>query len=117
MEENKKKAELKLRGYIDLTKIPQHVVKKIKGRDGKNHLYLNIAIFETFEDNQDNDHFISCAPVKEKRQEGATYSIGYLNTWVNKQGEVVTQEQINNAPTMDENDSLPWDFDDSNDLY
>lgn len=103
---NEKKANLVLTGSICLSDIPKELIKKVEtkqiGSDGKpvTKLFLNIAVMETAEPSKfGHTHFISCAPKKEERVEGRSYIIGNFKRWIPKT-DPVTQEQINNAPTL-----------------
>jgi hypothetical protein len=85
MSEVKTTQGLKMRGYLDLTNLPKSQVKKVKFGDGKEHLIVNIAIFETEpsynnEGKMTSDHYITCAPKKDERIEGQKYGIGVENT-------------------------------------
>ena len=85
MSEVKTTQGLKMRGYLDLTNLPKSQVKKVKFGDGKEHLIVNIAIFEA-EPSYNNegkitsDHYITCAPKKDERIEGEKYGIGIYVT-------------------------------------
>ena len=66
-----------LTGSICLTDIPVSQMKKVMCKDGKERVFLNVAIFakkqpQTFGD-RTYTHFISCAPKKEERIEGENY--------------------------------------------
>ncbi|MFR9498018.1 MAG: hypothetical protein SNG27_07675 [Rikenellaceae bacterium] len=73
------------RGSIDITKaFDAKQVKKVKCQDGREHFFVNIAIFENQEprefDGRVYTHSISCAPKKENREDGVNYYLGNLET-------------------------------------
>lgn len=100
-----------LYGSICLSDIPRSQMKKVKTKDGKEKIYLNIFIGERKEPVTFNDrtytHFVSCSPKKEERVEGENYFIGDLQTY-NPQPSAPTAEQINEAPPVSEEDPLPF---------
>ena len=100
-----------LYGSICLSDIPRSQMKKVKTKDGKERIYLNIFIGERKEpvtfDDRTYTHFVSCSPKKEERVEGENYFIGDLQTY-NPQPSAPTAEQINEAPSVSEEDSLPF---------
>lgn len=100
-----------LYGSICLSDIPRSQMKKVKTKDGKERIYLNIFIGERKEpvtfDDRTYTHFVSCSPKKEERVEGENYFIGDLQTY-NPQPSAPTAEQINEAPPVSEEDSLPF---------
>lgn len=79
-----------LTGSICLSDIPKQLIKRVMCQDGTERLYLNVAVMErrepkTFEGRDGKPsrtltHFISCAPPKDKREEGVNYFIGDLET-------------------------------------
>ena len=100
-----------LYGSICLSDIPRSQMKKVKTKDGKEKIYLNIFIGERKEpvtfDDRTYTHFVSCSPKKEGRVEGENYFIGDLQTY-NPQPSAPTAEQINEAPPVSEKDPLPF---------
>lgn len=100
-----------LYGSICLSDIPRSQMKKVKTKDGKEKIYLNIFIGERKEpvtfDDRTYTHFVSCSPKKEERVEGENYFIGDLQTY-NPQPSAPTAEQINEAPPVREEDPLPF---------
>lgn len=100
-----------LYGSICLSDIPRSQMKKVKTKDGKEKIYLNIFIGERKEpvtfDDRTYTHFVSCSPKKEERVEGENYFIGDLQTY-NPQPSAPTAEQINEAPPVSEKDPLPF---------
>lgn len=100
-----------LYGSICLSDIPRSQMKKVKTKDGKEKIYLNIFIGERKEpvtfDDRTYTHFVSCSPKKEERVEGENYFIGDLQTY-NPQPSAPTAEQINEAPPVSEEDTLPF---------
>lgn len=100
-----------LYGSICLSDIPRSQMKKVKTKDGKEKIYLNIFIGERKEpvtfDDRTYTHFVSCSPKKEERVEGENYFIGDLQTY-NPQPSAPTAEQINEAPPVSDEDSLPF---------
>lgn len=100
-----------LYGSICLSDIPRSQMKKVKTKDGKEKIYLNIFIGERKEpvtfDDRTYTHFVSCSPKKEERVEGENYFIGDLQTY-NPQPSAPTAEQINEAPPVSEEDPLPF---------
>ena len=88
-------------GSLCLSNIPRSEMKKIKCKDGKERIFLNVAVVERKEKSQYGDtHFISCAPKKEERKEGVSYIIGDLKTW-NPEPQMPTAEEIAAAPPME----------------
>ena len=97
-------------GSICLSDIPREQMKKVMCKDGKERIYLNIFIGEkkkpsTF-DGKTYTHSVSCAPKKEDRKEGVNYYIGDLQTY--EPQPLVTAEQINAAPSVSDDDDLPF---------
>ena len=107
---------MKFTGSICLSDIPKSEVKKVTRKDGSVGFYLNISVHENdkpfinAEGKLVSDHFISCAPKKEERVKDVNYIVGNLRTWQEKSN-VVTHEDVNSAPAIDESDKLPWDED------
>ena len=98
-------------GSICLSDIPRDVMKKVVCNDGKEKIFVNIAVCErkepvTFGD-RTYTHFISCAPKKEERKEGVNYFISDLQTY-NPRPSVPTAQQIEEAPSVSEDDDLPF---------
>lgn len=86
-------------------------MKKVLCKDGKEKIFVNIAVCErkepvTFGD-RTYKHFISCAPKKEERIEGRNYFIADLQTY-NPQPSTPTLEQVASAPSVSEDDELPF---------
>lgn len=104
-----------LTGSICLSDIPREVMKKVLCRDGKEKIYLNIAVVarkepQSFTNNGTTrtfTHFISCAPKKEERKEGVSYIIGDLETRTFAPS-VPTAAEIENAPAVAPDDDLPF---------
>lgn len=94
-----------LYGSICLSDIPRSQMKKVKTKNGKEKIYLNIFIGERKEpvtfDDRTYTHFVSCSPKKEERVEGENYFIGDLQTY-NPQPSAPTAEQINEAQPVSE---------------
>ena len=99
-----------LYGSICLSDIPRSQMKKVKTKDGKEKIYLNIFIGERKEpvtfDDRTYTHFVSCSPKKEERVEGENYFIGDLQTY--EPQPQATAEQINAAPSVSDDDDLPF---------
>lgn len=100
-----------LLGSICLSDIPREVMKKVLCKDGKEKIFVNIAVCErkepvTFGD-RTYTHFISCAPKKEERKEGVSYFIGDLSEY-KPQPSMPTAQQIEESPSVSENDDLPF---------
>ena len=98
-------------GSICLSDIPRDVMKKVMCKDGKEKIFVNIAVCErkepvTFGD-RTYTHFISCAPKKEERKEGVNYFIADLQTY-NPQPSAPTAEQVDAAPAVSEEEDLPF---------
>lgn len=106
-QENKGRANLVLTGSICLSDIPKELIKKVETKQidpatGKpiTKMFLSLAVMELSEPSKFGDtHFISCAPKKEERIEGRNYIVGNFKRWIPKT-EHITQEQINNAPSL-----------------
>lgn len=63
-----------LTGSICLSDIPREQMKKVVCKDGKERIYLNVAVIERREPSQfGHTHFITCAPKQEERKEGTQY--------------------------------------------
>lgn len=77
-----------LTGSICLSDIPRELVRKVTCRDGRERMYLNIAVItkknpQTFTNNgvdRTYTHFVSCSPKQEERKEGVNYILGDLET-------------------------------------
>lgn len=100
-----------LLGSICLSDIPRDVMKKILCKDGKEKIFVNIAVCErkeavTFGDRK-YTHFISCAPKKEERKDGVNYFIADLREY-SPQPITPTAEQIESAPCLNDEDDLPF---------
>lgn len=100
-----------LLGSICLSDIPREVMKKVTCKDGKERIFLNIAVIERKEPATFGDrtytHFVSCAPKKEERKDGVSYFIGDLSEY-KPQPSTPTAEQIDSAPSVSEEDDLPF---------
>lgn len=98
-------------GSICLSDIPRSQMKKVKTKDGKEKIYLNIFVGERKEpatfDDRTYTHFVSCSPKKEERIEGENYFIGDLQTY-NPQPSTPTAEQIEKAPSVRPEEDLPF---------
>lgn len=100
-----------LYGSICLSDIPRSQMKKVKTKDGKEKIYLNIFIGERQEpvtfDDRTYTHFVSCSPKKEERVDGENYFIGDLQTY-NPKPSIPTAEEINTSPSVKPEDELPF---------
>lgn len=106
-----------LTGSICLSDIPKSQMKKLLCKDGKERIYLNIAIIakktpQTFTNGDKSHtytHFISCAPKKDDRIDGENYILGDLETRTFAP-QSPTVEDVANAPAVapDENPDLPF---------
>ena len=98
-------------GSICLSDIPREQMKKVKCKDGKEKIFLNIFVGERKEPATFGDkvftHFVSCSPKKEERKEGVNYFIGDLETF-NPQPSQPTAEQIASAPSVSPDEELPF---------
>lgn len=97
-------------GSICLSDIPRSEMKKVLCKDGKERIFLNVAVVERKEKSQFGEtHFITCAPKKEERRDGVSYIIGNLKTW-NPEPQMPTTEEIAAAPTFvpSVEDDLPF---------
>lgn len=100
-----------LTGSICLSDIPREQMKKVMCRDGKERIYLNVAVIErkqpqTFTDggvSRTYTHFITCAPKKEERSENVNYIIASLETR-NFGPATPTPETIASAPAVTDDD-------------
>lgn len=99
-----------LYGSICLSDIPKELMKKVMTAKGEK-IFLNISIGEKKEpvtfDNHTYTHYVSCAPRKEERKEGVYYGIGDLMESTFKSN-IPSPEDINNAPSVGEDDGLPF---------
>ena len=98
-------------GSICLSDIPREVMKKVMCNDGREKIFVNIAILErkepvTFGD-RTYTHCVSCSPKKEERKDGVNYFIGDLQTY-NPQPSAPTAQQIEEAPAVTDEDDLPF---------
>lgn len=99
-----------LTGSICLSDIPKEEIKKIMCKDGKERMYLNVAVISRKEKSQfGHTHFITCSPKKEERKDGISYIIGDLKEYIQQQNSP-TPEQIAQAPaaTASEINDLPF---------
>lgn len=100
-----------LLGSICLSDIPREVMKKVMCKDGKEKIFVNVAIMERKEPATFGDrtytHFVSCSPKKEERKEGVSYFIGDLSEY-KPQPSTPTAEQIEAAPAVSEEEELPF---------
>lgn len=100
-----------LLGSICLSDIPRDVMKKVVCKDGKERIYVNIAVCERKEPASFGDktytHFVSCSPKKEERKEGVNYFIGDLSEY-KPQPSSPSPEQIDSAPAVSPADDLPF---------
>lgn len=104
-----------LTGSICLSDIPRSQMKKVMCKDGKERVYLNIAVIarkqpQSFTNNgvaRTFTHFISCAPKKEERVDGENYIMGDLETKTFAP-QSPTTEDINNAPSVGPDVDLPF---------
>ena len=98
-------------GSICLSDIPREQMKKVMCKDGVERIYVNVFIGERKEPSRFGNnvftHFVSCAPKKEERVDGKSYSIGDLQTH-NPQPSTPTTEQVASAPTVSADDDLPF---------
>lgn len=97
-------------GSICLSNIPRSEMKKIMCKDGKERVFLNVAVVERKVKSQFGDtHFITCAPKKEERKEGVSYIFGDLKVW-NPEPQMPTAEEIAAAPPFEPSseDDLPF---------
>lgn len=91
----------KLIGSICLSDIPHRLMKKVMCKDGKERVYLSLAVVERKSVGDHGDtHFISCEPRQEDRREGERYIIGNLKPLV-FESNAPTEEQIRNAASVD----------------
>lgn len=106
-----------LTGSICLSDIPKSQMRKVLCKDGKERIYLNIAVVtkkqaQTFTNNgisRTYTHFISCAPKKEERKEGENYILGDLETRTFAP-QAPTQEDVDAAPRVAPGDPLDLPF-------
>ena len=98
-------------GSICLSDIPREQMKKVMCKDGKERIYLNIFIGEKSNPQEFNGrrytHFVSCKPKPEERVDGVNYYIGELQTYEPQQT-APTAEQIQSAPSVSQEDDLPF---------
>lgn len=100
-----------LYGTICLSEIPRSQMKKIKCKDGKERIFLNVFIGErkqpaTFGE-RTYTHFVSCSPRPEERIDGEKYFIGDLMT-SNPAPSQPSPEDVASAPAVTEADDLPF---------
>lgn len=97
-----------LSGSICLSEIPREQMKKVMCKDGVERIYVNVAVIERKEKSQfGHTHFITCSPKKEERIEGKSYIFGDLKEFI-PQNTSPASEDINNAPSIDPADDLPF---------
>lgn len=105
-----------LTGSICLTDIPRDQMRKVMCKDGKERIYLNIAVItkktpQTFTNNGTSrtyTHFVTCAPKKEERVDGVNYILGDLETRTFAPVNAPTPEDIASAPAVAPNEDLPF---------
>lgn len=96
-----------LHGSICLSEIPREVMKKVLCKDGKERVFLNIAIIKRKEISQFGaTHFLTCSPKIEERVEGVNYILGDLKEYIPR--DVPTPEEIDSSPSVSENEELPF---------
>lgn len=107
-----------LSGSICLSDIPKSQMRKVMCKDGKERIYLNVAVItkkqpQTFTSENGvahtYTHFITCAPKKEERIDGVNYILGDLETRTFTP-QSPTPEDVANAPSIapGENPNLPF---------
>ena len=107
-----------LSGSICLSDIPKSQMRKVMCKDGKERIYLNVAVItkkqpQTFTSENGvahtYTHFITCAPKKEERIDGVNYILGDLATRTFTP-QSPTPEDVANAPSIapGENPDLPF---------
>ena len=97
-----------LSGSICLSDIPREQMKKVTCKDGKERIYLNVAVIERKEKSPfGSTHFITCSPKKEERKEGVNYILGDLKEFI-PQNNAPTPEEVSAAPAVKPNDDLPF---------
>lgn len=109
---------MKFVGSICLSDIPKKEIKLIKCKDGVERYFLNVSIHENAKPKYSDDgklisdHFVSCAPKKEDRDENENYIIGNLRTWEQRNigDNAPSIEDINSAPSCKEEKGLPFIF-------
>lgn len=106
-----------LTGSICLSDIPREVMKKVVCKDGKERVYVNMAVITkkeptTFTDNgvaRTYTHFVTVAPKKEERKEGVNYIIGSLETRTFTP-QAPTTADVDNAPAVQPGDTVDLPF-------
>lgn len=97
-----------LSGSICLSDIPKSQMRKVMCKDGKERIYLNVAVItkkqpQTFTSENGvahtYTHFITCAPKKEERIDGVNYILGDLETRTFTP-QSPTPEDVANAPSI-----------------
>lgn len=91
----------KLIGSICLSDIPRRLMKKVMCKDGKERVYLSLAVVERKSVGDLGDtHFITCEPKQEDRREGERYIIGNLKP-IKYESYAPTEEEIANAKPVE----------------
>lgn len=107
-----------LSGSICLSDIPKSQMRKVMCKDGKERIYLNVAVItkkqpQTFTSENGvahtYTHFITCAPKKEERIDGVNYILGDLETRVFTP-QSPTAEDIAAAPSVAPNETPDLPF-------
>ena len=95
-------------GSLCVSDVPKELFKKVKCKDGKERVYLNIKICRRKEASQfGHTHFVSCEPAnKDERKEGVNYICGDMKEYV-PQSATPSQEEIAAAQPANDND-LPF---------
>ena len=97
-----------LSGSICLSEIPREQMKKVMCKDGKERIYLNVAVIERKEKSQfGHTHFITCSPKKEEQKEGVNYIIGDLKEFI-PQSNAPSPEEVSAAPSVPPSYDLPF---------
>ena len=92
----------KLIGSICLSDIPRRLMKKVKCKDGKERVYLSLAVVERKSVGDRGDtHFITCEPRQDDRRDGERYIIGNLKP-LSFESNAPTEEEIRNAASVDD---------------
>lgn len=98
-------------GSLDLTKIDKSLIKKVKMRDGSEHMFLNVSVSKRKTPSQFGDtHFISIAPKGTPVGERNKFIIGDLKEWQDATPDRPDAKQIEAAPSLtdEEKSDLPF---------
>lgn len=95
-------------GSIEISKVPKELFKKVIKADGTEGIFLNIGVSERKEIGKFGEtHGVQFLRDKDKKIEGENTFFGSLKAY-SPTPQIVTAEQIAEAPPVADNDQLPF---------